>query len=221
MGVRFPPGAPYMKKPFILFDFDGVIVDSFQPAFEIQKRICPHLTEDVYRRRFEGNINDWEEPINVHTEECRHDIDFFMEYIPRMKNEVQIVPGMKDAVIELEKNYTMVVISSTITSPIQEFLEEHKVANHFAQIMGNDVHTSKVEKIKMVFEKYGVGPEDCIFITDTLGDMREAEKMGVGTIGVTWGFHTPETLLRGKPFRLVEKPSELLIAVSDYFRVLK
>ncbi|MDO8557199.1 MAG: HAD hydrolase-like protein [Candidatus Jorgensenbacteria bacterium] len=210
-----------MEKKFILFDFDGVIADSFQPAFETQKIICPHLTEDIYRKRFEGNINDWEEPINIHTEECRHDIDFFTEYIPRMKNEVQIVPGMKEVITEFEKNYTLIVISSTITSPIQEFLEGHDLANHFAQIMGNDVHKSKVEKMKMVFEKYGVEAKNCVFITDTLGDMHEAEKMKVGVIGITWGFHTPETLLRGKPFCLVEKPNNLLTAVADYFNVLK
>lgn len=174
-----------MLKKFILFDFDGVIADSFQPAFEIQKMICPNLTEDIYQKRFEGNINDWEKPINVHTEECRHDIDFFTEYIPRMKKEVQIIPEMKDVIIELEKNYIMIVISSTITSPIQEFLEEHDLSDHFTQIMGNDVHKSKVEKMKMVFEKYKVKANDCIFITDTLGDMREAEKMSVETIGVT------------------------------------
>jgi len=206
-----------MKNLFILFDFDGVIADSFRTAFEIQKMICPDLTENMYKKRFEGNINDWEEPVNVHTEECRHDIDFFTEYIPRMKNEVQIVSDIRDVIIDLEKNYTLIVISSTITSPIQEFLEKHDLASHFDQVMGNDVHKSKVEKMKMVFEKYGVGAKDCVFVTDTLGDMREAEKMGVGTIGVTWGFHTPETLLTGKPFRLIEKPNDLLSAVSDYF----
>lgn len=213
-----------MKKFFILFDFDGVIVDSFQTAFEINKMICPHLTENIYRKRFEGNINDWEKPIDVqdvHIEECRHDIDFFTEYIPRMKKEVQIVHGMKNVIIELEKIYTLIVVSSTITSPIQEFLEGHDLANYFAQIMGNDIHKSKVKKMKMIFEKYSVGPNDCVFITDTLGDMREASRLDIGTIGITWGFHTPETLLQGKPFRLVEKPDGLLMAVSDYFKASK
>ena len=209
-----------MKK-IILFDFDGVIADSFRTAFEIQKIICPHLTEGIYRKRFEGNINDWEEPINVHTEECRHDIDFFTEYSPRMKNEVQIVPEMKDIIIELGRNYTLIIISSTITSPIQEFLERHDLANHFVQIMGNDVHKSKIEKIKMVFKKYGAEANDCVFITDTLGDMHEAEKMGVGAIGITWGFHVQGTLQRGKPFQIVQKPNDLLSAVADYFKVFK
>ncbi|OGZ06520.1 MAG: hypothetical protein A2942_04910 [Candidatus Lloydbacteria bacterium RIFCSPLOWO2_01_FULL_50_20] len=210
-----------MKKPFILFDFDGVIADSFLPAFEVQKMICPEVTEDAYRKRFEGNINDWEEPVNVHTEKCRHDIDFFTEYIPRMKKGVRIVSGMKEVIVELGGNYSLVVVSSTITSPIREFLETHDLASHFMQIMGNDVHKSKIEKIKMIFERYGVGPNDCVFITDTLGDMREAQRVDVVAIGVTWGFHAPETLLRGEPFRLVEKPNDLLSVVSDYFKVSK
>jgi len=207
-----------MKK-LILFDFDGVIADSFWPSFEIQKKICPHITDEIYRKRFEGNINDWKKPINVHTKECRHDIDFFAKYIPIMKNEVQIVPKMKDIIIELEKNYTLIVISSTITSPIQEFLERYNLDNHFTQIMGNDVHKSKVEKIKMVFEKYNVEAKNCVFITDTLGDMHEAEKMNVAVIGITWGFHTAETLQRGKLFRLVKKPDDLLTTVKDYFEL--
>lgn len=208
-----------MKKSLILFDFDGVMADSYQPAFEIAKTICPDLTAAVYSKRFEGNINDWEEPINVHTDSCRHDIDFFTEYIPRMKNEVKIVEGMKDVIIQLEKLHTLVVVSSTITSPIQEFLEKHDLATHFDQIMGNDVHASKVEKIKMVFEKYNVAADDCVFVTDTLGDMHEASRMGVDSIGISWGFHSTDTLLRGKPYKVVDNPSALLAAVSDYFQI--
>jgi len=214
-----------MKNNFLLFDFDGVIADSFDLSFEIQKKFWPQLTENECRKRFEGNINDvfndLKAPNNSRTEEDRLSIDLFAEYCPRMINEAQVVPGMKEAIVELEKNYTLIVISSTITSPIKEFLAKHDLAKYFAWIMGNDVHKSKVEKIKMVFEKYGIGASDCVFITDTLGDMREAARMGVGSIAVAWGFHHLETLLEGSPFRVIPKPNELIAAVSDYFKVVK
>ncbi len=206
-----------MQKKFILFDFDGVIVDSFKPAFDVQKMRCPHLTEENYRKRFEGNINDWQDPADVHTPECRLDLDFFKEYIPRMKTEVRVVPQMESVISELEKQYTLIVISSTISAPIKELLEFEGLAPHFAEIMGNDVHKSKIEKMKMVFAKYGAAPSDCVFITDTLGDMREAEKMNVAAIGVAWGFHSIDTLEKGKPFRIVKTSKELLGAVGDYF----
>ncbi|MEK7150929.1 MAG: HAD hydrolase-like protein [Patescibacteria group bacterium] len=207
------------KGNFILFDFDGVIAASFAAAFEVNKKICPHTTEDDYRKRFEGNVNDWQE-LN-HTKECRPDIDFFDEYIPRMKNEVTLAAGIADILKELSNSYTLIIISSTITSPIQDFAERNHVANYFTEIMGNDVHVSKVEKIKMVFEKYNISSDQCVFITDTLGDIREATKTGVGAIGVTWGFHDRKTLLHGNPFRLVERSADIVLVVADYFNKIK
>jgi phosphoglycolate phosphatase len=206
-----------MKKAFILFDFDGVIADSFEPAFEVTRLMCPHVTEDEYRKQFEGNINDWEVPVDIHNDDCRTDIDFFQEYIPRMKKQARIVPGIVDVIRWLEKEYTLIVISSTITSPIREFLEEHDLAKYFSEIMGNDVHKSKVEKIKMVFDQYQAEAKKCVFITDTLGDMREASRVDVDVIGVTWGFQSTETLQKGTPFRLVDKPEDLIEAIHDSF----
>ncbi|MDD2657049.1 MAG: HAD hydrolase-like protein [Candidatus Pacebacteria bacterium] len=205
-----------MTKNFILFDFDGVIADSFRAAYGVANMMCPHLTEDEHRRRFEGNIHDWEEPVDRHTKDCRQDIDFFEEYVPRLKKS-EIFSGMKEIIAGLAQGYTLVIVSSTVTSPIQDYLNTRDLATYFSWVMGADVHTSKVEKIKMVFEKYEIGPESCVFITDTLGDILEAEKTGIGAIGVTWGFHKPETLKRGNPFRLVDSPDVLPVAISDYF----
>jgi phosphoglycolate phosphatase len=75
-----------------------------------------------------------------------------------------------------------------------------------------------VEKIKMVFNKYGVSANNCLFVTDTLGDLLEAEKTGVEGIGVTWGFHGAETLKRGNPVALVDTPDELVAEIDRYFK---
>lgn len=205
------------NKKFILFDFDGVIADSFVAAFEVHRLICPDMKEADYRAMFNGNINDWEGATHHHTDVCRHDIDFFKEYIPRMKNEVSIVRGMDKIIEELAKTYILIIISSTITSPISDFIERHGLTKYFAEVMGNDVHNSKVEKIKMVFSKYRTEPAVCVFITDTLGDMREAKQAEVRAIGVAWGFQEKETLMLGDPFRIVQAPRDLASAISDYF----
>jgi len=204
------------NKNIILFDFDGVIIDSFAPAFEVSKLICPHLTKDQYSTRFEGNINNWKDVDEEHTDMCRHDVDFFVEYLPRMER-AGIVHGMLEVIEELRNHYTLIIVSSTISSPIRSYMEQHNAASSFTEIMGNDIHASKVEKIKMVFTKYSVGASDCVFITDTLGDMKEANHVGVNTIGVSWGFHNKEILSRGNLFRIVESPRDLPIAVADYF----
>jgi len=204
------------SKKIILFDFDGVIADSFQAAFAVHKMISPHIVEDDYRSWFEGNINNWKDTAGPGTH--RSDIDFFTEYLPKMKNEVEMVPGILKIIEKLAHSYTLIIVSSTITSPIREFMEQHEASQYFTEIMGNDVHQSKVEKIKMVFTKYKVNPEQCVFITDTLGDLKEAAQAGVDAIGVSWGFQRQETLLKGNPFYIVEKPEELPAAILNYFK---
>ncbi len=206
-----------MKKPFILFDFDGVISDSFVPAFKIHQAMHPHTTEEEYRRAFEGNINNWNIDDNVHTKDCKPELDFFDEYSKALKVEVKLIPGIKEVVSELAKVYSLVIISSTLTELIQTFLIDHGMDGLFLELMGNDVHPSKEAKIKMVFAKYGLRPDECIFITDTLGDLREAEAVGVGAIGVRWGFSASNRLEQGKSFRLLDKPEELPGTVRDYF----
>ncbi len=41
----------------ILFDFDGVVVDTFSFCYRIMNS-RDSISEDVYRAKFEGNIND-------------------------------------------------------------------------------------------------------------------------------------------------------------------
>lgn len=204
------------NKKFVLFDFDGVIADSFQAAFAVHKVISPHIIEGDYRSWFEGNINNWQEMASPGNH--RSDIDFFAEYLPKMKSEVKMVPGILEIIKNLSRSYTLIIVSSTITSPIREFMERHEASQYFTEIMGNDVHQSKVEKIKMVFAKHKASPENCVFVTDTLGDLREAAEAGVSAIGVSWGFQHKETLLKGNPLCVVEKPEELPVAILNHFK---
>lgn len=55
----------------------------------------------------------------------------------------------------------------------------------------------------MLFNKHDFNNEDCIFITDTLGDILEANKVGVKSIAVDFGFHERERLEKGNPFKII------------------
>jgi phosphoglycolate phosphatase len=206
-----------MSKKFVLFDFDGVIANSFEVGFEVNKSVYPGLSENDYRSAFDGNINDWKESMARRNLNGHRGADSASEYATKLNSSVHIMPGIREVIVALGKEYALAVISSTLSHAIETFLAAHDLAGHFAWVMGTDVDRSKTQKIKMIFEKYGVTANDCVFITDTLGDIREAEAADVGTIAVTWGFQTAETLREGSPFRLVDSPDDILTAVAEYF----
>ncbi len=206
--------APAQK--FVLFDFDGVIADSMGLSFEVSQQFHPELDHDSYRRLFEGNVyRSLEEEHGASG--TGHRDRYFAQYAPRLQSEVALVAGMDAVIADVARSYVLSVVSSTPSAAIEAFLSRHGLREYFDDILGVDVHTSKVEKIRMLFEKYRASADQCVFITDTLGDMREAQEHRVSTIGVAWGIHPRETLEKGLPFRIVREPAEIPDAIADYF----
>ncbi len=206
------------RKNFVLFDFDGVIADSFKTAFEVHKSVFPDMTEDDYRQITERNVNDWNWRARLEKAGHSGSYDFFEHYLPRAEKEVKIFEGMEEVIKKLHQEYELFIVSSNLTRAIKDFMQKHGLISCFMKIMGNDVHVSKVEKIRMVFSEYGTGPMHCVFVTDTLGDAREAQQLNVGSIGVAWGFNKPERLEAGNVFKIVEYPTDIQPAIREYFQ---
>jgi HAD superfamily hydrolase (TIGR01549 family) len=195
------------KKKLIFFDFDGVIADSFIAAFTVSKMIHPLLKQEDYRRRFDGNVNEAAVDGRIQ-KEYRSDVDFFEEYKPLLL-ESPIFPAMRDVVRACAKKFSLVIISSTTTPLISAYLKKHHIERYFEEIMGNDVHKSKIKKIGMALAKYKIIPNECLFVTDTVGDIKESRSMGVKAAAVTWGYHSRKSLERADPFVIIDTTQEL------------
>lgn len=199
------------KNKVVIFDFDGVVVDSLMAAYGTWKEAGATISVDEYTDSFNGNINHAKAPAPI---------DFFEAYQHKIEG-LKTFPGIGDVIRQLENTYHLVIVSSTISELITQVLGNNNLDGHFEEVLGNDVSPSKVEKFKMVFEKYGVTASDCVIITDTLGDMKEAAEVSMPSIGVTWGFQKPEVLSKGNPVALVDEPSQIEAEVIKVFENTK
>ena len=199
-------------KHIIFFDFDGVIVDSFAFCFKIVDS-REYITESEYRQRFEGNVYDatrkFKKPGTIVT-------DFFASYTPELM-KCEPITEMVKAIKVLAQTYTLVIVSSTETDPIDTYLRKCNLRQYFSEILGSDVDRSKVNKIQQSLKLHDVEPQNSVFITDTLGDIREAEKCHVASIAVLGGYHNLETLQKGNPLAIIKSGDELINAVESYF----
>jgi len=197
-----------------MFDFDGVLIDTLLPCHAINAEVNKDLDLEEYKSFFDGNIHDAVrkngEPRKAHPQ--------FSEKYESLVRTLEIPDILKESVHTLSKTYTLVIISSTYTSSIDEILKRENIRECFTLLLGADIHRSKVVKIGMVLDEYKVEAKDCVFITDTLGDIREATTCNIPSIAVTWGFHERENLEKGQPIAILDDPTTLVSTIENVLK---
>ena len=187
----------------IIFDFDGVIADTHDINWALSQEHDETATYEDFLAHHDGNV--FAEPRIKFKEENLH--LFYSEYQKRLTTS-----HLKQAIgplTRLGEQYSLYVISSTSEVVIQEVLLQSEVLSFFKRTMGAETHKSKVEKFKMLMETEDVTPENTIFVTDTLGDIKEAHKVHIRTIAETFGFHSRTRLEQGSPFKILDSWSEI------------
>jgi len=196
-----------MKKKLVIFDFDGVLVNTHDVSFALNQKTNPHLTQELYSQMSHGKFYASYES-NTPLLTFTPNPEFTNGYREGLY-ELNIPASIKVVITYLSEKYHLAICSSAFDETISEFLESQDIAHHFNDVLGVLVHKSKVIKLKQLLEKYNLQKEDAVFITDTLGDVLEAHEVGIKSIAETWGLHDRETLEKGNPEIIIDDPSLL------------
>ena len=197
----------------ILFDFDGVLANTEKLCYRIHTVKNKDLTWERFQEYSNGNFFDG---YFKAVKEGKHiPADDYDGSYKKILDVLTIQDILHESILYLAKNYRLAIVSSTDSSYINDFLRKEGLLEYFSDVLGMDTHLSKKFKIKKILEKYNLLPDDTIFITDTLGDIREANECGVRSIGVTWGLHDREALLKGKPIKIIDNPQDLVQSIKE------
>jgi phosphoglycolate phosphatase len=205
------------NKKLVIFDFDGVIVNTLTFSFKEHKDKNPSLTWEKFQDFSNGNFHDGMiEEIAKGSYNSFGNEEWDKIYSEKIK-ELTITDIFIEIIKSLSSDYNLAIVSSSSTKCIYNFLLKEKIIK-FSDILGKDVHKSKIVKINILLEKYNIKPEDAVFITDSLGDILEGNECGVKSIGVTWGIHPRETLEKGNPIIIIDNPMDLLTTVQNVLK---
>jgi len=200
----------------VLFDFDGVIVDSLEYAFENLNRILKRFKKEQLK-----NIDEFKSLKN------KTIIDFFKRENPNMFKKIMILiysfmifsknfdPKLKRGVKPLlerlnNKGITLIIVSNNFSHLIRRILRKHKVSRFFKDIKGLSLTQHKDKRILQVLKKHKLKPNECIFVTDGADDIEYASRIkGLTKIGITDGFSTEEEIILSAPDYYVGSTREL------------
>ena len=187
------------KHKGIIFDLDGVIVDTAKFHFIAWRKLANDLGFDITEEQNEQlkgvsrvhslqKILKWGE-MELSEEEFQEQTtkknENYLSYVEKM-DESEILPGVRKVIDYLsEKNIPFALGSASKNAPL--ILEKIGLYEKFDAIVdGNDVSKAKPspEVFLVAAEKLGLAPEDCIVFEDSVAGIQAANNAKMISIGI-------------------------------------
>jgi phosphoglycolate phosphatase len=189
----------------VIFDFDGVIADTFEIAYGISTEIGYRVSKEEYRKMFDGNL--FSHPFITSENRRRFDArqaEMFKELVIHK----HVIEGLR----KLKETYKLFIVTSNTEDALDMVFGNNAMHDIFDKVLGAQTHTSKVKKFEMIFAEHSVA--ECVFVTDTVGDIKEAHEVGLRTIAVDYGFHERERLEKASPYKVVSSFDEVVAEIE-------
>lgn len=180
----------------IIFDMDGVLVDSEYTYFQSKSQILSeagHEVEDSYHFQFMGTTSDymWEKmkqefslPLSV------------AEYIQQMtalrqamikRDGIRVIPHVQEFVKGLSQaGLKLAVASSSSLAEIKVNLAEIGLSEYFSEVVSTEEveHSKPAPDVYLVMaERIGIMPENCLGIEDTKNGTGAVRNAGMVCVG--------------------------------------
>jgi len=209
----------------IIFDYDGVIVDSFANVHEVYKTICKK-----FGKKCPATLADFKKIYGFSFIECYNNLGFSEEECTKgnlifkgeiLKKEVKLFEGITEVLKKLHKNYQLVLVSSSYKEEVEQKLIKFDLLKLFDFIWARESHLGrfkKSESIKKAINKLAIKPSKILLIGDRNIDFVAGSKAGLKNILLVeygWGYDAKE-IPEYQQKALVKSPKDILKAVQKF-----
>jgi len=181
----------------VIFDMDGVIIDSEPVYFKIDKEMFEELNIAVSFEEHSTYVgtssqNMWDAIIKKHGipgdpgKLMRKEYNLYMDYLVNA-NDLQPIDGVMELINGLhENNFKLILASSSRMEVIDIILKKFKLSDLFiAKVSGSELAHSKPhpEIFLRSAQLAGSEPKECIVIEDSKNGVAAAKAAGMKCIG--------------------------------------
>ena len=204
------------KRKLVIFDFDGVIVDSL----EVHKRCYAKVfaffgkkftvkTARGWKRWYDSN---WENNY-LHGGFSKSELGKlkgqYWKYCDYSNSNARFFPSVVEALEKLAGKYQLAIVSSTPDRLIADKLREEGLDRCFKIILGDHGASEKKTKLLKALHAAGAKAGQSIMVGDTETDILHAKSLGLKTIGVAYGWYSPARIRKAKPDAIAQNPGDI------------
>ncbi|MEU8236381.1 HAD-IA family hydrolase [Actinoplanes sp. NPDC048967] len=216
--VRLRPGttvAGTVRKA-VIFDLDGVVVDSFAVMREAFAIAYAEVVGEG-----PAPFNEYEKHLGRYFPDIMRIMGLpmameapFVRESYRLAPQVRVFDGVRELLTDLrERGYRLAVATGKSGPRARSLLDELGLLDRFDHVIGSDeVSRPKPAPDIMLraLQLMGVQPEEALVIGDAVSDIRSARAAGVPAVGATWADIDEAVLRAARPDLLLRHPDELL-----------
>lgn len=213
-----------MKKKYIVFDFDGTLLDTNQVIIDSWQTVFRH---------YEGKERDEADILKTFGETIDDSMRSFFpdEDVEAAKQlyrsyqrdhaceSVKLFAGMRELLDELKgKGHIFSIVTSRLRRTTGEYLEDLGIRDFFDVVITcNDTDAHKPDPLPLLIalDKLGADKDEAIMLGDTRFDIGCCCNAGVDSVLVEWSHAIDEEEIRNgyKPTYRISRPEELLALV--------
>ena len=198
----------------IHFDYDGVLVDSFDRLLGLAQMVQRAMgtgrlpRADDLRTIPDLTLHDLGRRIGIPEGRAG-------EFAARMfallrEDPPPVWSGIPAVLNNLYQNHILVVLTANAREAVLRTLARVGLNRCVREILDGETPGSKAEKLMSSRKRHGFAADRTLMIGDALSDLTAGRKAGVITVAVTWGFQPREKLADGDPDYLIDSPAEIL-----------
>ena len=175
----------------ILFDLDGVLIDSFESWYQaFTKMLRAFGKKQISRETFRARCWGPDLRHNLAALQLGEDAAWYVVHEQlKLVGLIELIPGAEEIVRRAREEYRLKIglVTNTPRANVDEILDHFKLVNHFdAVLTGDDVRKGKPEPelITKACERLAVTPERAVLVGDTRTDFQAGRAAGCLVIGV-------------------------------------
>ena len=213
-----------------IFDLDGTLADTLESMAYVTNEIMQKyglktLPTDNFRyysgegadMLMQRALKDAGDKELIHYEEGRRLYREMFAADPMYK----VVPyeGMPETLKELKKRGIRLAVCSNKPHPAAVKVIAQLYGDDFDMVLGqSDAIRRKPAPDGPLLRagKFGVRPEECMYVGDTSTDMKTGKAAGMFTVGALWGFRDREELNANGADLVAEHPTDLVKISEEY-----
>ncbi len=199
----------------IIFDFDGVLADTFpfavNTAMEINKELKLLSDEKINPEEFRSlDMEDFVKEFKISKVKL---LFFILKYRKRLQKEIESMPTFTDLPYVLQqlksKGIKLGIVTSNQKKIVQKFLTFNNL-EVFDFIFSTFSLFHKEKILLNSLKRHHLKKEETIYVGDETRDIRAARAAGVKVASVTWGYNFESKLAEYKPDFIIDRPQDLL-----------